>query len=183
MAHSVDQMLKDVLRREGGFVNHRDDKGGATNMGITIGTLSRYLGRAATIGEVKNLRRDTATTIYKQNYLFGPGIDDLPNSIVPFAFDSAVNHGPRRAIRFVQAVCNAAGFGPLSVDGAMGPQTKGAADKAEQAMGLWFLAALAEERRSFYKLIVERKPSQQVFFDGWMNRLAEFDVPEESLIA
>ena len=98
-------------------------------------------------------------------------------------FDAAVNHGPNQAIRFVQRVCNGAGFGPLVVDGACGPRTSLAAAEAERAMGDWLLAALVEERRNFYLALVECDPGQRVFLNGWLNRLAEFDVPDERLVA
>lgn len=177
---SVDQMIEDILRREGGFVNHPLDRGGATNFGVTQQTLSRYLGRKASVEEVRNMSRDLAKTIYEQNYYLGPGIHRLPESIQPFVFDSGVNHGPRRAIRFVQNVCNDAGFGPIDVDGAVGPQTERVTKFAEKHMGEAFLAALIEERRNFYLLIVENNPSQEVFLRGWMNRIKEF---EEELTA
>jgi hypothetical protein len=35
-----------VLRHEGGYIDHLRDPGGATNLGVTIGTLSAYLGRS-----------------------------------------------------------------------------------------------------------------------------------------
>ena len=98
-------------------------------------------------------------------------------------FDSAVNHGPRRAVRLVQQVCNGAGFGPIAVDGICGPQTRQVAVEADRAMGDWLLAALVEERRNLYREIVAGDPSQHVFLDGWMNRIAEFDVPMERLVA
>ena len=98
-------------------------------------------------------------------------------------FDAAVNHGPGRAIRFVQQVCNDAGFGRLTVDGACGPLTGQVAGEADRAMGDWLLAALVEERRNFYVALVERDPGQRVFLNGWLNRLAEFDVPMERLVA
>jgi hypothetical protein len=50
-------------------------------------------------------------------------------------------------------------------------------------MGPWLLTALAEERRMFYRLIVERDPSQRVFLKGWMRRVAEFDQPNTRLAA
>ncbi|MGI9493398.1 MAG: putative peptidoglycan-binding domain-containing protein, partial [Geminicoccaceae bacterium] len=112
-----------------------------------------------------------------------PRIDAAPADIRAFLFDSAVNHGPRRAVRFLQQVCNEAGFGPLSVDGLFGPASRQQADAASDEMGTWLLAALTEERRMFYRLIVERDPSQRVFLNGWMNRLAEFDRMTEGAMA
>ncbi len=172
----IDKMIDDILRREGGFVDHPDDRGGPTKYGITIGTLSRYIGRAALRSEVENLSEDVARDIYERNYYIGPRIDRLPESIQPFIFDCAVNHGPRQAIRFVQSVCNQAGYTPqLSVDGAMGPNTLKGAEWADKEMGDIFLKALVEERRNFYYAIVEARPSQEKFLKGWLNRVNEFD--------
>ncbi|MGI9501561.1 MAG: glycoside hydrolase family 108 protein [Geminicoccaceae bacterium] len=183
MARSVDAMIDDILRREGGFVNHKSDRGGPTNYGVTIKTLSRYLGRAATVDEVKGLSIDLAREIYETAYYREPRIDALPDRVQPFLFDAAINHGPRRAIKFLQSVCLASGFDPNGVDGIAGPGTRAAAVAADQAMGDWLVAALAEERRMFYRLIVERDPSQRVFLAGWMNRVAEFDTDSESMVA
>jgi hypothetical protein len=36
-----------TLKHEGGYVDHPRDPGGATHLGITIGTLSQHLGRPA----------------------------------------------------------------------------------------------------------------------------------------
>lgn len=183
MAHTIDGMVADILRREGGFVHHAADRGGPTNFGITQRTLSAYLGRAATVEEVRSLSAELAAEIYRRDYFVAPRLDGLPERIQPFVFDSAVNHGPRRAVRFVQQVCGSAGFGPVAVDGICGPQTRRIATEAERAMGDWLLAALVEERRNFYRQIVASDPSQRVFLDGWMNRIAEFDVPMERLVA
>ena len=183
MPRSVEQMIDDVIRREGGYVDHPRDRGGPTNFGITQSTLSRHLGRPASADDVRRLSRAVAADIYRRDYYEAPQIDRLPGRIQAFVFDAAVNHGPGRAIRFVQQVCNAAGFGPLEVDGQCGPQTSRAAAEADRAMGDWFLAALVEERRNFYLALVERDPGQRVFLNGWLNRLAKFDVPEERLVA
>ena len=53
---NVADLIDDILRREGGYVNHPADKGGPTNFGITQDTLSRYIGRQALISDVKNLQ-------------------------------------------------------------------------------------------------------------------------------
>jgi len=173
---TVDEMIDRILAREGGYVNHPDDRGGPTKFGITQGTLSRYYGRAATVAEVQSLSVEVAREIYERNYYFAPGINTLPELIQPFLFDCAVNHGPRRAIRFLQSVCNQARYTPaLSEDGAVGPNTRRAAQWAEREMGSVLLKALIEERRNFYRVIVESRPSQSVFLKGWMNRVNEFE--------
>lgn len=173
----VEKMIDAILRREGGYVNHPADRGGPTNYGITQKTLSAYIGRAAMESEVQALSEDVAREIYARNYYIAPGIDRLPESIQPFIFDCAVNHGPRRAIKFVQSVCNQAGYTPeLSVDGAMGPMSRKAAAWADREMGLFFLNALLEERRNFYHIIVKARPSQEVFLAGWMKRVDEFEM-------
>jgi lysozyme family protein len=183
MSRSVEQMIDDVIRREGGYVDHPQDRGGPTNFGITQSTLSRHLGRPVSTEEVRRLEPALAAEIYRREYYEAPGIDALPARIQPFALDAAVNHGPGRAIRFVQQVCNAAGFGALAVDGQCGPRTRQAAAAADRVMGDWLLAALVEERRNFYRALVERQPEQRVFLRGWLNRVAEFDVPMERLVA
>lgn len=173
---SVDIMIQGVLRREGGFVDHPDDRGGPTKFGITQQTLSKYYGHAATTAEVQSLTVEVAEEIYKRNYYFGPRINTLVELIQPFVFDSAVNHGPRRAIKFVQSVCNQAGYQPsLKTDGAVGPNTRKGVQWAHQEMGPVLLEALVEERKNFYLLIVDARPSQQVFLKGWMNRLKDFE--------
>lgn len=173
---TIEQMIDDILRREGGYVDHPADRGGATNFGITQKTLSQYLGHNVLKRDVQNLSEDVARDIYERNYYYSPRIDRLPSAIQPFIFDSAVNHGPRRAIKFVQSVCNQAGYNPpLSEDGAMGPNTRRGAEWAQTEMGSVFLKALLEERRNFYLAIVASRPSQQVFLNGWMNRVDEFE--------
>jgi lysozyme family protein len=183
MSRSVEQMIDDVIRREGGYIDHPQDRGGPTNFGITQSTLSRHLGRPASADDVRRLERAVAAQIYRREYYEAPGIAALPVRIRPLVLDAAVNHGPGQAIRFVQQVCEAAGFGPLALDGQCGPRTREAAAEADRVMGDWLLAALVEERRNFYLALVERHPEQRVFLGGWLKRLAEFDVAEDRLVA
>ena len=171
----IDDLIDQVLRREGGYVDHAADRGGATNYGVTQQTLSDYLGREVSKDEVKNMDISLAREIYKRNYFSGPKIDQLPEPIQEFIFDCAVNHGPIRAIKFVQKVCNEAKVAsPIGTDGKIGPATVAAANQTQEELGSEFLAMLIEERRNFYRRIVERDPSQEVFLAGWMNRVDEF---------
>jgi lysozyme family protein len=150
MMKDVGQLIEDILRREGGFVDHPADRGGPTKYGITHKTLSQYVGHAVLRKDVENLKEDLAREIYERNYYFAPRIDRLPEAIQPFVFDSAVNHGPRRAIIFVQSVCNQAGYQPhLFEDGAMGPNTRKATEWTESKMGDLFLPALVKSAGTF----------------------------------
>lgn len=166
-----------ILKHEGGYVNHKADKGGPTNFGITIHTYSKWLGRPATINEVKNMEESTAREIYETSYLTGPRIHLLPDPPQTLVLDMSVNHGPRNAIRMVQRVVNLAGFGPISVDGVLGPNTRKHVDRAIEAMGPYFQNALVDERNRFFRSIVRRNPDQEVFLRGWLNRSESFRLP------
>lgn len=172
----VQTLIKDVLEKEGGYVNDPDDRGGPTNKGITLATLSRHLGRPATVSELKNMSDEMLFEIYERDYYLAPRLDSLPDDIQPFMFDCSVNHGPGSAIKMLQRVCNAARFGPLDVDGMLGPLTRKAISKAAEEMGPWLVKALVEERRMVYNKIVESDPSQKKFLNGWLNRANQFDV-------
>lgn len=174
MDNNLKKMLMDVISREGGYVNHPNDKGGPTNMGITQKTLSIYFGRPATIEEVKTLSIEQAMEIYERNYFFNPRINTLPEEIQPIVLDCAVLYGTKRAIIFLQNIVNEAGFGPVGVDGVLGPQTRGQVEKAFSAMGDFFINAIVEERINFCNKIVAGNPSQSVFLKGWIRRAEEF---------
>ena len=98
----IETLIAEVLKKEGGYVNHPADKGGPTNYGITQDTLTNYLGRKATIDDVKNLQKSTAAEIYENNYFIKTGIQLLPEPIIPLMFDMAVNHGGHGAIKMLQ---------------------------------------------------------------------------------
>jgi len=166
----IDTMIDDVIRREGGFVDHPNDRGGPTNCGITIATLSEWLGKKATREDVQELLPGVAREIYRQRYYEDPKISELPERIQPLVFDSAVNHGQAMAIRMLQTICDEAGYEPGPIDGVIGPKTIQAATRYDRAM----LDHLLAERKLFYQDIVENDPSQAVFMDGWLNRLKEF---------
>ena len=76
---SVDSIIDDVIRREGGYVNHASDRGGPTNWGITARALGdwRGLGRVASAEEVNGLTVAEARTIYMDRYVYRPGFDTL----------------------------------------------------------------------------------------------------------
>lgn len=109
-----------VLRHEGGYVDHPKDPGGATNLGVTIGTLSGWLGRPATRAEVRKLTPETVAPIYRKQYWDRVWGDDLPKGLDYAVFDFAVNSGPAKAVKSLQA---ALGMSRAEQDGIMGLNT------------------------------------------------------------
>ena len=185
---TVEKLLEDVLRKEGGFTNDPKDRAHrlrrpeskwhseCTNMGITQYTLSEYYGRQATVDEVRNLSPELAKEIYERRLYTGPRIHTLPAPIQPVVLDTCVHSGGRRAIRFLQEVLNQAGYGPLNTDGAIGPRTRTAAETALQTMGGWLINAYVEQRRMFLLGLLATDPTQERYRDGWMTRIKSFEV-------
>lgn len=166
---SVEQMITDILQREGGYVNHPADKGGPTNLGITQATLSAHRGYPVSIQEVRELSELEARSIYEKSYYLQPRINLLPEAIQPQMFDIAVNSGAKRAVLLLQECLGLRQDGVIGVATATGASAWVAGVGAAEAN-----RQLAETRKGFYRRIVERSPSQQVFLKGWLRRAAEF---------
>ena len=164
---TIDDVLTEVIRKEGGYVNDPADRGGATHMGITAGTLGRWrgLGRAATPEEVKALTESEARAIYAQQYVVGPGFDNLPDWLMPILVDDGVLSGPKTAITTLQGVLN------VPQDGVLGPKTLRAVATQDRAA---LLRALVAARAVRFARIVERNPSQAKFLVGWITRALSF---------
>jgi len=155
-----------VIQREGGFVDHPSDRGGPTKYGITKATLERVRGRPVSVEEVRNLTRAEAEQIYKDIYIRRPGLNHIEDQgLFLLLFDSAVQHGSRTAVRFLQEVLG------VPADGIIGPVTLHALHGRDLSM---VYRAVLRERMLFYGRIISRNPSQAVFAAGWMSRLAEF---------
>lgn len=165
----IDPIMR-VLNEEGGFVIDPNDHGGATNYGITISTLSEWLQRPATVDDVRNLTLEEAHEIYTIKYLSGPRIDTLPEPPRNQVLDIRVMRGPKIGIKMLQRVLNSAGFGPVEVDGVIGPGTRSACVSAQSQMGTLLNNAVVDERINYYKAIVDRDSTQARFIKGWTNR-------------
>ncbi|WP_366654412.1 glycosyl hydrolase 108 family protein [Fodinicurvata sp. EGI_FJ10296] len=116
-----DSALAFVLDHEGGFVNHPEDPGGATNQGITLATFRRWARRhghhTPTVDELKAIPGATVRAIYRDDYWQALLGDELTPAVALITFDMGVNAGPDRAVRILQQTVGAI------VDGKIGPQT------------------------------------------------------------
>lgn len=112
-----EECLTEVLKHEGGWSDHKDDPGGATMKGVTLGTYSEYLGRQASKQELRAIPWSHIVAIYRKGYWDKVLGDQLPRGVDLCVFDFAVNSGPGRAIKTLQASVGA------KADGVMGPAT------------------------------------------------------------
>ncbi len=118
-----ERTMKHIFTWEGGYVDHPNDPGGATNYGITRQTLANWRGKPSIPKqEVKDLSYNEAAQIYRANYWNKILGDDLPPSIAMLMMDAAVNSGPGAAIKTLQRAVGALGE-KIKVDGAIGPNT------------------------------------------------------------
>lgn len=180
----VRQIAEEIVGREGGFVNDPDDPGGATNHGVTIGTLRRLgidVNRDTRIdvADVKALSRKQAVEIYLKHYYEGPGIADLPEALQASVFDMYVNSGGN-AVKILQRLLADMGF-PCDPDGAIGPQTIRAAQMAWEAAPSHLVDAYGIARRNYYYALADKRPASRKFArrkdggkGGWIVRAEEF---------
>jgi len=160
---AFDAALPFVLRWEGGYVNHPDDPGGATNKGVTQEVYDGWRARQGkAIRSVELIEDDEVRAIYETGYWQPPHCDELRSRLDLVQFDTAVNMGVGRAVRFLQASVGCA------VDGQYGPLTQSAAAECDLASTI---AAYCDAREGYYRRLVEKRPNLGVFLKGWLNRL------------
>ncbi|MEO7278123.1 MAG: glycosyl hydrolase 108 family protein [Sphingomicrobium sp.] len=190
---AVTRLIDALIDREGGFVDHPSDKGGATCFGITEG-VARANGYT---GPIRQLPRGQAATIYRRLYWHRPRFDAVALRSARLGgelFDTGVNMGPAVAATFLQRALtalnrNGRDYPDLVPDGRIGDTTlaaldrflavRGAGDGAfhpSQSNGvsgetvlLRALEALQGER---YLRLAERRPANEAFLYGWLaNRI------------
>lgn len=158
----IDVYLEKLKVSEGGYVNHPADRGGPTKYGITLGTLQRWrTDNSLKAKDVRDLTWSEAKSIYRAYYWDTVRATEMPKGIDYMMFDMAVNHGPRGAARILQ---RALGVTP---DGIIGPITMTA---AKQQVPQFLAQSIRDERARFFQDIVRRRPSQEVFLEGWLKR-------------
>lgn len=174
-----------VLNYEGGYVNHPNDRGGETNLGVTSSTLERAKKRgiapqSVTIEELGK-HPDVVYNIYNLMYYKDPMCDKLP-AMLSFAFhDACVNHGrggrnskgnPVGAGMLLQDILIQRYNKKIAFDGVVGRNTIAALNEVLEFESSSHLTEyFNNRRRKYFKDIVASNPSQKVFLNGWMSRM------------
>lgn len=133
--------IKWTIDKEGGFVNHPQDKGGATKFGISS--------KAYPKEDISALTMDRAVEIYFTDYWLKAECDKLPPPVDMVTFDAAVHHGVSRSLRWTSVLT----------------------EILLREHPLECAQRMLKERISFMFDIVVRSPSQSIFWNGWTNRV------------
>jgi lysozyme family protein len=170
-------MLDELLRKEGGYVDHPDDRGGATNYGITVAVARE----AGWHGSMRDLPRDLALAIYRRRYWTQPGFEQVAAVMPDVAaelFDTGVNMGPGVAAGFLQRSLNAlnrrgADWPDLIVDRQIGPATIDALRRFARLRGAAaqtvLLKALNALQGARYIELAEGRQANESSVFGWLS--------------
>lgn len=164
------KLLPVILKNEGGFVNDKDDKGGATKLGVSL----RFLQKAGDldfdldgdgdidIDDIRLITSDDAKNIYRE-YFYDPlQLDKLNNEKLALqVFDHSVNAGKKAAVKILQRLCGS------KVDGVIGPKTIAAANTFLDNIALRY----ADARKEWYLDLIEQKPEFVKYQAGWIKRV------------
>jgi lysozyme family protein len=173
---NIERIIDGLIDREGGYVNHPDDRGGPTCWGITE-AVARQFGYE---GSMQQLPVALARKIYRHKYFEAPRFDDiarLSDKIADELVDTGVNMGVVRASLFLQRSLNALNrkgfdYPDLKVDGRIGPATlsafeaflsKRAHENGEQVL----FRVLNALQGAKYIDIAEHDRDQESFVFGW----------------
>ncbi len=164
------ECLEFVLKWEGGFTDgktgaSRFDKGGATAFGITQKAYDDWrVGQSLCRNPVSGISDDEVRSIYFARYWKSSHAHTCHQPVDLVLFDSAVNCGPRQAVKFLQRALN------IPDDGSFGPVTENSL-KTSIYPPQEVAKRLIDEREQFYQQIVGHDHTQAVFLKGWLNRL------------
>jgi lysozyme family protein len=167
MKENYAQALKQVLKYEGGYVDHPKDPGGPTNKGVTQAVYDSWRkSQNMPTQSVRNISDAEVAAIYRNLYWDKIRGDDLPSNVDFAVFDYAVNSGVSRAAKTLQGVVG------VTQDGMIGPATI-------EATKTYVAMAVTNKRLAFMQSL----SIWSTFGKGWTARIADVKAQIKALCA
>jgi lysozyme family protein len=161
---NFDRCLAEILKHEGGYVNHPKDPGGRTNLGVTQRVYEAWVGHPVSEAIMRGLTAQHVKTLYKVQYWDAVKGDDLPSGLDLCVFDFAVNAGPNRAARYLQLMVGAGS------DGKIGPTTLRQLQQYARTHDLTYAVNHYQNLRETYYKKLATFPT---FGRGWLRRVKQ----------
>lgn len=162
---SFDKYAPKLKKWEGGFGNDPDDPGRETMSGVTLATFRQFYGQDKTEADLRNMTPEQWKHIMKGGFWDKCWGDQIRNqSVAEIVVDWCVNSGVGM-LKKVQGIVG------VKADGVMGPKTLSAINTYNQQR-LHFMVKAA--RAEHYATITRNRSANLKFYDGWMNRLCDF---------
>lgn len=155
-----------VLKWEGGFVNDKDDLGGATNMGVTLATYRSVFGSKKTVKDLKRMTRVQWGVIFKKYYWDKWKADDIKDQNVANILVDWLWCSGSYGIKIPQKVLG------VSIDGIVGTKTIAAINARD---GRELFDTIRQERKDYIDSICQARPQNMKFKKGWLNRINSLD--------
>jgi lysozyme family protein len=168
MKENFGSALAHVLKHEGGYVNHPADPGGMTNLGVTKRVWEEWVGHNVDEKTMRGLTPEMVGPLYKKKYWDKVKGDDLPSGVDYVVFDAAVNSGPGRAAKWLQACIG------VEQDGGIGPKTLAAVKAFKGDL----IGDYNKRRLSFLTDL----PHWGTFGKGWSRRVASVQNDAEGMV-
>jgi lysozyme family protein len=169
MKDNFESVLAHVLEHEGGYVNHPSDPGGRTNKGVTQKVWEEWVGHDVDEKTMRGLTVEMVAPLYKAKYWDKVKGDDLPSGVDYVVFDAAVNSGPGRAVKWLQACVG------VEQDGGIGPKTLAAVNGFNRYA---LIDDYGKRRLSFLMDL----PHWNTFKGGWSKRVASVQDGAEEMV-
>jgi len=172
----IENIIAEVIKTEGGYVNNKADKGGETKFGITV-AVARANGYA---GAMVDMPKSLAESIYRKRYITEPLFDQvlaINETVGVELIDTGVNMGPARAAEYLQRWLNGfnvacSGYQDLFVDGRLGALTLDALRLFLSVRGAdgacVLLRGLNSSQGDRYLELTEANKTQRSFLYGWV---------------
>lgn len=166
--------LDELSRHEGGYVNHPNDPGKATNRGVTIATWNAAAAKFGwTAGEagLKNITQNQWVQVARAFFWDGMRLDSVDNQAIADAiFHITWGSGPGNSALIVQKALNDIGV-TVGIDGIWGPETRGGIARANPAK---LLEAIKKRHYAFLDALTQPGTQWNVFREGLLNRAKEW---------